>query len=186
MTAITDLADQAVILPLVLVVALAWLAQGRRRAAAVWLLAVCATFAVMLALKLFFLGCPGVSSLRTPSGHVAAAAIMAGGLAMLLSSRRWPVLPAALLAALVIGWTRLALGEHTLHEVLVGALVGLAGVLALLRFAGPLPPQRFAPRIALAALAVVLVFHGLHFPAEARIRATAHMLAVCQLIEARL
>lgn len=193
MTFITDLADQAVVLPLVLGIGFALLAQGWRRGAAAWWAAVVGTFATMLALKLAFLACShtfGTPDIHTPSGHVAAATVVTGGLAALLLHRRASVLPVAALAAVVVGVSRLVLGAHSLPEVVLGAVVGLIGAIALPLLAGPPPAALDVRRIAIVAAAIVVVFHGLHFPAEAHIRATAfrvaHMLAVCQSDDVRL
>ena len=193
MTFITDFADQAVILPLVLAIGVMLLAQGWRRGAAAWLLAVSATFAAMLALKLVFLACSasfGTADLHTPSGHVAAATVVAGGLTAVLLRRKSAVLPLALLAAVVVGISRLALGAHSLPEVMLGAIVGLAGALALVQMAGEPPPTLNVRRVALTAIVTMLVFHGLHFPAEVHIRSTAfriaRILAVCQSDDLRL
>ena len=98
MTFITDLADQAVILPLVLAIGVALLVDGWRRGAAAWAVAVVATFAAMLVLKLFFLACShalGTTDIHNPSGHVAAATVVTGGLATLLFRRRATILPPA-------------------------------------------------------------------------------------------
>ena len=50
-----------------------------------------------------------------------------------------------------------------------------------------LPPQQ---RSAIVAVGVVVVFHGMHLPAEARIQGTAWLLAqslgVCQSVDPRL
>src|SRR4051812_42258297 len=127
---LTDFADQAVILPLVLAIGIALLTQGWRRGAAAWWLAVFATFAVTLALKLVFLACSanlGTPRIHTPSGHVAAATVVGGGLAALLLRHRGFAMPLALFAALVIGVSRLVLGVHSLPEVMLGAAAGLAG-----------------------------------------------------------
>jgi membrane-associated phospholipid phosphatase len=172
---LTDFADQALILPLVLATAIALAAQGWRRGALVWLIVVAATFATMLVLKLTFLACSplfGPMDVHSPSGHVAAATVVAGGLAAMLSSRRGSILPAAVLAAIVIGISRLVLGMHSLPEVVLGALIGLAGAAALLRFVGAPPRLRVAPLIAIIVM-VTALFHGLHLPAEAAIRHTA-------------
>ncbi len=184
---ITDFADQAVVLPLVFAVGIALLLQGWRRGAVAWMLAVLATFATMLVLKLAFMACAtsfGIAGIHTPSGHVAAATVVTGGLATVLRRRRGAVVPLALVAALVIGVSRLALGVHSLPEVVLGALVGLAGARLLVRLAGPPPPDINGWRIAAIAILTVVVFHGLHMPAEAHIRATAYrlakLLAVCQ------
>jgi membrane-associated phospholipid phosphatase len=190
---ITDLADQAVVLPVVVAIGAVLLAQGWRRGAAAWVAAATGTFAVMLLMKLVFIACPvsvGASGLRTPSGHVAAATVVAGGLAALLLRRPRPALLVAVLAAVVIGISRLALGAHSTPEVMVGAGVGLAGALALIGVAGAPPDELDARRVAIIAAVVALVFHGLHLPAEAHISSTAkrlsQMLGVCQSDELRL
>src|SRR4051794_41985585 len=85
---LTDFADQAVIMPLVLAVAVALALQGWRRGAFVWLVVVAATFAMMLALKLAFLACTPLFSpmdIQSPSGHVAAATVVAGGVGAVLA-----------------------------------------------------------------------------------------------------
>jgi membrane-associated phospholipid phosphatase len=183
---LTDFADQAVILPLVLTVALVLAWQGWRRGALAWLAVVAVTFFTILGLKLAFLACSplfGPIDIRSPSGHVAAATVVAGGLVGMLTRRSTGVLPAALLAAVVIGVSRLWLGMHSLPEVILGALVGLAGAIALPRLAGPLPRLRLAPLVGSVAV-VALVFHGLHMPAEAAIRHTAwriaHFIPACR------
>jgi membrane-associated phospholipid phosphatase len=173
---LTDFADQALILPLVLAIAVALAVQGWRRGALTWLIVVAGTFAATLGFKLLFLGCSpvfGPMDVHSPSGHVAAATVVTGGLAALLTRHRTTILPAALLAAIVIGVSRLILGAHTLPEVIVGALIGLAGAATLLRVAGTPPPTlRIVPLIAVIVV-VAALFHGLHLPAEAAIRHTA-------------
>jgi len=173
---ITDFADQAVVLPVVLAIGLTLLFQGWRRGAAVWGATIIATFATMLLLKLLFIPC-GVEEFHTPSGHVAAATVVTGGLAAMLRRRRGIVLPAAIVAAFVIGVSRLVLGMHTWPEVVMGAMVGVVGAIALERLAGPPPPKVEASKVLLVALGVAVVFHGLHLPAEAEIRSTAWRLA---------
>jgi membrane-associated phospholipid phosphatase len=158
---LTDFADQALILPLVLAIAVALAVQGWRRGALTWLIVVTGTFAAT------------PMDVHSPSGHVAAATVVTGGLAALLTRHRTTILPAALLAAVVIGVSRLILGAHTLPEVIVGALIGLAGAATLLRVAGTPPPTlRIVPLIAVIVV-VAALFHGLHLPAEAAIRHTA-------------
>lgn len=172
---LTDFADQAVILPLVLAVAIVLAAQGWRNGALTWLLVVVGTFAATVTFKLVFLSCSpvfGPLDIHSPSGHVAAAAVVTGGLGAMLTHRRTSILPAAMLAAIVIGVSRLVLGTHTLPEVLFGALIGLAGASALLRFTTPPPRLRLTPLL-LVILVVATIFHGLHLPAEAAIRHTA-------------
>jgi membrane-associated phospholipid phosphatase len=176
---LTDFADQAVIIPLVLAVAVTLAIQGWRRGALVWLMVVVSTFAAMLAFKLMFLSCSpvfGPMDVHSPSGHVAAATVVSGGLAAMLTRREGTILPAAMIAALVIGFSRIVLGMHSLPEVIIGALVGLAGAAALLRFAGRPPNLRLYPLVAVVVI-VAGVFHGMHLPAEAAIRHTAFRAA---------
>lgn len=183
---LTNFADQAVMLPVALAIALVLAMQGWRRGALIWLGVVCATFGVILVLKVVFITCSrltGPIDMHSPSGHVAAATVVCGGLAAMLTRRRVSIVPVAMLAAVVIGMSRLVLGMHSLPEVIVGALVGLAGALALLSLAGPPPTLRPGRLIGVVAL-VSALFHGMHLPAEAAIRHTAFraaaMLSVCQ------
>jgi len=176
---LTDFADQAVIIPLVLAVAIALAVQGWRRGAVAWLITVAATFLATLSFKLVFLACSplfGPMDVQSPSGHVAAATVVTGGLAVLLTRRRVSIFPAALLAAAMIGISRLLLGMHSLPEVIVGALIGLAGAAAMMRFAGRPPELKLAPLFTVI-IAIAALFHGLHLPAEAAIRHAAFRAA---------
>lgn len=181
---LTDFADQAVIIPLVLTVTVTLFMQGWRRGAIAWLVIVSGTFLATLGFKLMFLACSpvlGPADIHSPSGHVAAATVVAGGLAAMLTQRRNSILPAALVAACVIGLSRLVLGMHSLPEVIVGALIGLAGAAALMHYAGRPPALNLRPMIA-AIVVVAVMFHGEHMPAEAAIRRAA--LAVAKSISA--
>jgi membrane-associated phospholipid phosphatase len=173
---LTDFADQAVILPLAVAVGLALLFAGWRRGALTWALAVAGTLGAVLVAKVLVLACIGAVAfpdLRSPSGHTASAAVVYGGLVALLlpapvhGARR---LIAALLLgagfAVVFGSTRLALHVHTRSDVLAGACLGIAGALALARFAGPRPPGLRVAVPVSAALAVALLLHGTHLHAE--------------------
>jgi membrane-associated phospholipid phosphatase len=176
---LTDFADQAVMLPLILAVAIMLAAQGWRRGALVWLLVVGTTFLATLAMKLVFLSCSPVFGpwhINSPSGHVAAATVVTGGLAVLLTRRKASILPAAIVAAVAIGISRLVLHMHSFAEVGVGAAIGLCGAAALIRFAGPPPRLQPMPLVAVVAV-VALLFHGMHLPAEAAIRHTAYRAA---------
>jgi membrane-associated phospholipid phosphatase len=178
---LTDFADQAVVLPLIATVALCLAALGWRRGALAWLLAIGFSFAVVLLLKLAFATCGpamGLPSLRSPSGHTAAAAVVAGGLAALLRHRRGVVLVTACLAAALIGVTRLALGYHTPPEVLLGGATGVAGALGFAALAGLAPSLRLGWLFA-AVVVVAVVLHGQHLDAEPRIRAMAFSLPFC-------
>ena len=178
MNFLTDFADEAVVLPLALAVGVALLVLGWRRGAMAWLVAVGGTLALVLVLKLAGWAC-GPPLLRTPSGHAAAAAVVCGGLALIVVRRDRPhrALLIAVLAAAVVGSSRLLLGAHSLPEVLLGGAIGIAGASLLARLAGP-PPQGLRARwVAAVAVAVLVVFHGTRLPAEPLIGGLAFRLA---------
>lgn len=177
---LTDFADQAVVLPLVFAVSVVLACQGWRRGAAAWLVTIGGTFAAMLVLKLGFLGCVAVDSLRSPSGHVAAATVVCGCLATIYGCGWRGVAVAALLAGTAIGLTRVGLHEHSWQEVVVGGAVGLLGAMAMPRLAGPAPALRVRPMV-LTATFVVAALHGTHLEAEMRIRkASTGLPSWCQ------
>ena len=180
MTFLTDFGDQAVVLPLVLAIAVVLGLQGWRRGALVWLAAIGGTFGVMLVLKLFLLGCSAVFgpfALRSPSGHVAAVSVVCGGL-LALYGRGWRIVAIVVLAAAVaIGLTRVGLHLHSWPEVVLGGGIGMAGALAVSRYAGPRPPLRARPLI-LTAVFVLAAFHGRHLEAEIAIRRAADGMGI--------
>jgi membrane-associated phospholipid phosphatase len=171
MNFLTDFADQAVVLPIVLAVALVLAVLGWWRGALAWLAAIGMTFVAILVLKLGFMACEpvfGPWALRSPSGHTAAAAVVAGGLAALLSGRILIVLSVAALAAASVGATRVVLGLHSVPEVVLAAVVGIAGAAGLSWLAGSPPMRRPVPLLAVAAALAVLL-HGARLPAEGAI-----------------
>ena len=182
MQALTDFADQAVVLPLIAVVALMLGVLGWRRGALAWLGAVGLSFAAVVVLKLAFATCGPVLGLpapRSPSGHAAAAAVIAGGIAVVAGLGRQQVAAVAGLAAMLIGTTRVLLGLHTPPEVAVGGALGILGVLGFAVVAGKPPALRL--RWLFAAIVVVaLLLHGQHLNAETSIRAVAFGLALCR------
>jgi len=176
MTFLTDFADQAVILPLVLAVGAMLAILGWWRGAVTWVAVVGVTFGVVLVLKLGFLACGpvfGPWALRSPSGHTAAASVVAGGLAAILTGRRQAAIPVALLAAAVIGVSRVAPGFHSVPEVLIAAILGVSGAVILSRLAG-IPPVRRPVPVLIAAGAIAVLLHGMRLPAEAAIWHASH------------
>jgi membrane-associated phospholipid phosphatase len=175
---LTDFADEAVMLPLAVAVSIVLLALDWRRGAAAWVIAVGGTLATVVVLKVAGWAC-GPPLLRTPSGHAAAAAVVCGGLALIVVRRDRPhrALLIGMLAAAVIGVSRLLLGAHSLPEVLVGGAVGIAGAWLLARLAGP-PPQGLRARwVAVVVVVVLVLFHGTRLPAETQIGGFAFRLA---------
>lgn len=187
---VTDFADEAVILPMTFAIGLTLWLLGWRRGAVSWVAIVCCTLFTMLLLKLLGVACgPNhLPRMRTPSGHTAASAVLAGSFTALLSQRhqRVAAMVAACAAAGVIGLTRYLLGFHSISEVLVGAFVGISGAVAFAWVAGP------APRMQLWWLAVPIalvlpVFHGDRMNVEPHIWRAAylisHRLDVCRANE---
>ncbi len=187
MNFLTDFGDQAVILPVMLLVAAVLALLGWRRGALAWMVGVSGTLGVMLVLKLLFSACgdllPDVD-IHSPSGHTAAAAVTYGGLVALLGASGGTTLATALAVAIVFGISRVALGVHTPPEVLLGGAVGLAGVALLVRLAGRPPAVRRRLNTGLAAACVVgfLLFHGAHVRAETAIGRLAQLLEVWPLV----
>jgi membrane-associated phospholipid phosphatase len=177
---ITDFADQFVVLPLAAVVALALLAGGWRRGAAVWTATVGGALGLMLVLKLVFAACGHLllgPMLHSPSGHTASAAVVYGGLVTLLTRHtRSRILFAGLTAlgfAAAIGLSRLELRVHTILEVIAGGAVGVTATIIMARLAGP-PPRGWHPApVCLAGALVLAIFHGRQLPAEVEIDAFA-------------
>ena len=181
---LTDFADEAVVLPLIATVALMLGVLGWRRGAVAWLAAIGISFAAVLVFKLVFATCGpalGLSALRSPSGHASAAAVMAGGVAVVLGQRGWVVLASAVLGALLIGATRVWLGFHTPAEVALGGGLGALGALGFTWLAGKPPPLRLRWLFA-AVVVVALLLHGKHLDSEGRIRSAAFGLSVCHAI----
>ena len=174
---LTDFADQAVLLPLALVIALALALTGWARGALVWLVAVIITFGLIALLKIILAACGPVhfgGEVQSPSGHTAAAAIVYGGLIALIIRRcgagiGWAMLPAPLVVVL-IGLSRIEIGAHTPAEVVVGGLIGCVATLVMLILAGA-PPLRLRLRWLVGPACVVAVaMHGYHLHAEDGLR----------------
>ncbi len=192
MNTLTDFADQAMILPVYGLAFVALLAMGWWRAAAAWLVVVAAVLSLVLVGKVAAFDCGGDQlrqiGLHSPSGHTASAAVVYGGLFALLrkgGSRQGVALLAALCVAVLIGISRIALGAHSLIEVIAGGAVGIAGAWAVVWLAGPRPPVlRYLRRAALAIIVVALLVHGVRLPAEARISHAARTIwpfSLCRL-----
>jgi membrane-associated phospholipid phosphatase len=181
---LTDFADQAVVLPLALVVGFTFVAVGWRRGAIAWAIAIAATLAAILVAKLaaFCWGDllpPGIG-LRSPSGHTADAAVAYGSLLALLAPRHWrpplPALVAASLAATVIGASRLAMHVHTPIDVLIGAVIGIAGAVLFTRLADERPPGLRRSLLLAASIGAVILFHGEHLHSEDGLQRLWHLI----------
>lgn len=185
---LTDFADEAVILPLIFAIgATLWL-LGWRRGAIAWTGVTLTTLGAMLILKLTMMACgpAHMPRLRTPSGHTAAAAVVAGSLAALIFRRErcLAAMIGAVVGAAIIGTSRYMLWAHTLSEVLVASLVGIAGAVGLAWLSGTPPPRLRLAWVAVPVVVVLVAFHGDRLRAEPRIwraaYAISHDLGVCR------
>ncbi len=183
---LTDFADQAVVPPLAVVISITLLLLGWWRGAIGWILAVpatlatLATLATVLSLKIIYYAChaelPDLG-IRSPSGHTASATVVYGGLLALFGrpgvGRRARhlllIALAALLLALLFGFSRVDLGVHTVPDVLVGGAVGIIGAILFVMLAGQ-PPDGFRRGV---LGAVALLCHGRELHAEEIIRQVA-------------
>lgn len=160
--------------------------RRRPRVALAWLGAVGGVLAVILALKVACYACVWLLPIlghdqadpRSPSGHTASAAVAYGGLATLQAGRVRDravklALVSATVASVAVGLSRLALGAHSVSEVVLAGVVGTAGVLAFVSLAG----QRIGGALGLPLLAgatcVVVLAHGHHLGPEALIQGRA-------------
>lgn len=164
--------------PLGIAVAMTLFALHQRRAATAWTLAIGCVWAAMLALKLagytidaLMPASPlNVVDLVTPSGHVASASAIYGGVIGLVLRRpgtlKVRMLTASAAVAVGIGLTRIALGEHSPSEVLIGAAVGLGGAVGLASMAGASVDRRAALALTAVTILVMAVQHGEHLSWE--------------------
>lgn len=189
---LTDIADEAVILPVVALAALGLLLSGQRRAALAWAIIAPGTLLAVLAAKMSITACGGLLPaewhLHSPSGHTAAATAVYGGLiAILLRWPRWPfnaLLFGSIMATLV-GASRLALHVHSPADVLAGGLIGMTGAILLTAAARPTQGAFKSPLTLLGIVGItVLSLHGYHFDSENNIRLIAPTLwplTLCRL-----
>lgn len=178
---VTDFADQAVILPLILGSGAMLALSGWPRAALAWMLAAGGALGGILVLKLVFAPCdplPNRQDFFSPSGHTAAAVVAYGGLGLILRLPGVAVFALGTAVAVLVGLSRVWVGAHNWPEVAVGAAIGLLGLWAFPLLTGEAPRPR---RIALLAPAAgaALLFHGMHLHAEPVVGRLARLLHGC-------
>lgn len=172
---LTDFGDSAAMLPAAALIAL-WLAAGRAwRQAALWCLGFGALAALVALSKIAFLGWGlGIEIIDFTgiSGHTAlAVGVLAVGAAVSLGNRAGPLrLAGAALGASVgigVGLSRLALHVHSLSEVLVGAIAGIALAIGFLWGSRYANPAKLHPVCLGALLLLTLVtIHGERAPTQ--------------------
>lgn len=186
LTFMTELGDQAVILPFAATVAIALAAAGARREALLWCVAIFVPLFATLVAKIVFVPCghllPGLG-IRSPSGHAAAAIAAYGGFAVLWAKfaddRRLQALfiSTAFLASIGVAVSRVYLGAHSLSEVLIGSAIGLSAPALLWRMGPPADALSPRPRLVflllLLPLALAFLLRGRTLSVEGHIAAFA-------------
>lgn len=190
--ALSGLGDTALLAPASLALLL-YLAALRRWADARALAGALAFgLGATLASKLLFKACGGTIDLldiASPSGHASFATLFYGSLALLIGQGRSGLAAAAValpsgFLVLAIGASRALGGAHSWEEVVVGWLIGLAGLAAFvgLRRRSELRPLSPVP-LAIGLAAAVAIVDGRHFTPEHYIgraaRAASAVLDVC-------
>lgn len=167
-------ANEDLVLPLAVLVAIELFAMGWRRAAWAWVAMVGLTLGLVMLAKLVASACPRIFpygwDVRDPSGHVAATAVIYGGLVALLAAprwRRWAGLAGGVVAALVTGFTQSALALHTLGDLMLAGAIGIGGVWELSFLIGSRPNLLRPPwQLLVVAAAAAWVLHQLRFSAH--------------------
>ncbi|MFS3133794.1 phosphatase PAP2 family protein [Gluconacetobacter sacchari] len=161
---LTDLADQDVLLPVEALVLLALLALRRWRVALAWAVVMASGSVLTLVLKLALEACGPTPDrvLYSPSGHTMAGTMVYGCLLAMAGLRLPVVIGGAGAIACVLAWSRLALGAHTLVEVVVGGVLGVAMVCLFRRLAGPGAAMsgRTVRVLSVVVIGLIAVCHG--------------------------
>ena len=153
-----------------------------RRSAWYWMAAVAFAFAAPILVK-FALQVPrphtpeGYSQWGFPSAHALRTVVVYGFLAVVTSSltpvgRRWPYYLAAVLMAVLVGFSRVYLGVHWLSDVLGGVVLGLLWVAALgiaYRHHPHGYPRRRRVAVALAAASILAALIQFGYRQEAEV-----------------
>ncbi len=180
-TAISDAGDAAVLIPLAaLLVVVLWRYQGWKAAWALMLaLAACACVTVILKLVLVACGQSWNAGMSSPSGHASMSVAVYGALGIVFARQSLPWQQPAivlgnwvLIAAIAV--SRVVLGAHSYTEVALGLLVGgMALALFAYRYFKLRKAPINRPLLAASVLAIVVILHGAHLPAENLIRQLA-------------
>jgi membrane-associated phospholipid phosphatase len=167
MNEVTGFGDSAVLLPLA-VLLLFWLPVARSAGAALWwLIAFVLTTGATTLLKIYFLACPPVADLHSPSGHTSFSVLVYGAITAIIAVERtvlWQRIATCLVGVGVIAGiavSRLLLHLHTLLEVEIGLAIGSAG-LVIFATGYAHSPRRHGglATLVIAILGAVALLHG--------------------------
>ncbi|CUW47801.1 phosphatase PAP2 family protein [Novacetimonas hansenii] len=178
MHVLTNAGDQALMIPMEVGVLFVFMLCRCWRMAVAWAVMVLAGSGVMLLLKLYFEACGPARHrvLYSPSGHTMAATMVYGGLLSLTRLDRVSLAVGVLAIAVLEGWTRVALGYHTVVEVMVGGGIGIVMVAGFVAWT---PPRQTKFRPILSVLFVVMIvaisMHGWHPNIERTIQSASRL-----------
>jgi membrane-associated phospholipid phosphatase len=182
--AITDLGDSALLIPASLLLAchLVWRGEASRARSFVLAIAICVSATIIAKLS-FLIGSHCLASnIHSPSGHTSFSTTFYGCCAALTASDDAPqrrrfawAAAAALIAAIAV--SRILLGAHSVAEVAVGTIIGIACVGL---FLGLAPKARLASgllRVGIGFVVLVILVQGAHMTLEPILRDIAERLA---------
>ena len=194
---LTDMGDSLVLGALSLTLAVYLLASGYRRESAAAIAGYGLPVVVVTLMKLAFYTClVRVHGIVSPSGH---AALSTGfmGICVLMAIKLCPhfwrsLVPLALLAIMMgICISRVALGMHTIGDVVVGAVVGLGSVIIISRVilkrnvaivagqANILREKPVHPAYLLLSMVIVgFLSYGVNLPSDRFLREVARQYAI--------
>lgn len=163
MDLLSGLGDIAVVGPasLAVFVALIWL--GAPRMAAAFAVAIVAAMGLALVAKLAFAAC-GFGATRiaveSPSGHAALGAAFWGAVAVVVAGGRrlrdrLAIYAVAAGVAAAVACARVALGAHTVAEVIFGLAIGAAATALFVALRGPSRRLSLTPQLAARAAPIV-------------------------------
>jgi membrane-associated phospholipid phosphatase len=164
MDLLSGLGDMAFVLPASATLIIVLVSIDARREAAVFVAALAVGMGLALLAKLAFAACGRVESIfdiESPSGHAALGATFYGCGAALLAGGRPPgqrlaIYLGAIVAALAIAYGRVALGVHSIGEVICGLLIGALATAVFAAFRGP-PRRLWAPTSTLLRVSPIIV-----------------------------
>jgi membrane-associated phospholipid phosphatase len=170
MKTLTDCGDLAVLLPLVAVVAFWLIAIRQPRALLWWLIAVALCMAGTAAFKIYFFVCPPLTDLHSPSGHTSLSTLVYGTLTLAVAAvvtgwKRVAVVASGTIFIAAIGISRILIHVHSVPEVLLGSLIGVAALALFASQFWPRRPTELRLRTMLVACFVLMVMlngHDLH------------------------
>ena len=158
---VTHFGDLVVVLPLALA-ALLWLAHiGSKHLIFYWVASLLTCTLITIALKMYFLSCPGGHfDLRSPSGHSSLSILVYGALGTIAAKgagkvKRLVVIGVIAALVIAIAVSRSILGAHTAPEIIAGLVIGGLALIPFSQAYLRIQAVKLAPIHLLAILTIV-------------------------------